>query len=88
MRRLLLRIAVSACGRPPVHAVLCARADTRLEPVVLSQAERLTLENWAKRRLTAQGPAVRACIVPACANGRNNTEVAERLDVGRGTVRR
>ncbi|MFD6461070.1 IS630 family transposase [Streptomyces roseolus] len=62
--------------------------DTRLEPGVLSQAERLTLENWAKRRSTAQGLAVRARIVLACANGWNNTVVAARLDVGRGTVRR
>ncbi|MEV6578023.1 IS630 family transposase, partial [Streptomyces sp. NPDC051582] len=43
--------------------------DTRLEPVVLSQVERLTLENWARRRSTAQGLAVRARIVLACANG-------------------
>jgi hypothetical protein len=26
--------------------------DTRLEPLVLSEAERRTLENWAKRRKT------------------------------------
>ncbi|WP_327160871.1 IS630 family transposase [Streptomyces zaomyceticus] len=62
--------------------------DTRLEPVVLSDVERLTLENWARRRSTAQGLAVRARIVPACANGWNNTVVAARLDVGRGTVSR
>jgi len=30
-------------------------ADTRLEPVALSQDERRTLENWVKRRSTAQG---------------------------------
>jgi hypothetical protein len=29
--------------------------DTRLEPLVLTQAERRTLESWAKRRKTAQG---------------------------------
>ncbi|MEW1725102.1 helix-turn-helix domain-containing protein [Streptomyces sp. NPDC093109] len=62
--------------------------DTRLEPVVLSEAERLTLENWAKRRSTAQGLAVRARTVLACANGWNSTVVAARLDVGRDTVRR
>jgi hypothetical protein len=32
--------------------------DTRLEPLVLSEAERRTLENWAKRRKTAQGLAL------------------------------
>jgi hypothetical protein len=42
-------------------------ADPRLEPLVLSQAERRTLENWAKRRKTAQGLALRARIVLACA---------------------
>jgi len=62
--------------------------DTRLEPVVLSEAERLTLESWAKRRSTAQGLAVRAHIVLACANGWNNTAVAARFGVGRDTVRR
>ncbi|MFF1570757.1 hypothetical protein ACFVY1_46820, partial [Streptomyces sp. NPDC058293] len=40
--------------------------DTRLEPVVLSEAERLTLESWSKCRSTAQGLAVRARIVLAC----------------------
>jgi transposase len=53
-------------------------ADTRLEPVVLSEAERRTLESWAKRRKTAQGLALRARIVLACAEGRNNTAVAAR----------
>ncbi|MEU6825397.1 hypothetical protein ABZ921_32665 [Streptomyces atriruber] len=43
--------------------------DTRLEPVVLSEAERLMLESWGKRRSTAQGLAVRAHIVLASANG-------------------
>ncbi|MCQ8836592.1 IS630 family transposase, partial [Streptomyces malaysiensis] len=62
--------------------------NTRLEPVVLSEAERLTLESWTKRRSTAQGLAVRARIVLACANGWNNTVVAARLGVGRDTVRR
>ncbi|MEV5978438.1 helix-turn-helix domain-containing protein [Streptomyces sp. NPDC052114] len=62
--------------------------DTRLEPVALSEAERPTLESWAKRRSTAQGLAVRARIVLACANGWNNTLVAARLGVGRDTVRR
>ncbi|MFF0363141.1 helix-turn-helix domain-containing protein [Streptomyces fungicidicus] len=42
----------------------------------------------SKRRSTVQGLAVRARIVPACANGWNNTVVAARLGVGRDTVRR
>jgi transposase len=63
-------------------------ADPRLEPLVLSQDERLTLENWVKRRSTAQGLALRARIVLACAQGGSNVAVAARLDVDRKTVRR
>jgi len=53
---------------------------------VLSEAERRTLENWAKRRKTAQGLALRARIVLACADGGSNIAVAARLRVNRGTV--
>jgi transposase len=60
-------------------------ADSRLEPLVLSDAERRTLENWAKRK-TAQGMALRARIVLACAEGRSNTAVSTRLRVSRVTV--
>jgi hypothetical protein len=57
--------------------------DTRLTPLVLSEAERRTLENWAKRRKTAQGLALRARIVLACADGGSNVAVAARLRVAR-----
>jgi transposase len=63
-------------------------ADTRLEPVVLSDDERRTLENWVKRRSTAQGLALRARIVLACADGGNNVAVAARLRIDRRTVAR
>jgi hypothetical protein len=43
--------------------------DSRLEPLVLTGDERRTLENWVKRRSTAQGLALRARIVLACAQG-------------------
>jgi transposase len=62
--------------------------DNRLEPLVLSEAERRTLENWAKRRKTAQGLALRARIVLACADGGPNIAVAARLGVSRATVRK
>jgi hypothetical protein len=55
--------------------------DTRLEPVVLSDDERRTLENWVRRRSTAQGLALRARIVLACAAGGSNVAVAARLGV-------
>ncbi len=62
--------------------------DTRLEPLVLSEVERRTLENWVKRRSTAQGLALRSRIVLACAQGGSNVAVAARLGVNRKTVRR
>jgi hypothetical protein len=43
--------------------------DPVLAPLVLSQDERHTLENWAKRRSTAQDLALRARIVLASAQG-------------------
>ena len=61
-------------------------ADTRLEPVVLSEDEQRTLENWVKRRSTAQGLALRARIVLACAEGGSNLAIAARLGVNRHTV--
>src|SRR5258707_8647849 len=63
-------------------------ADTRLEPLVLTGDERRTLENWARRRRTAQGLALRARIVLACAQGGSNVAVAARLGVSRTTVRK
>jgi hypothetical protein len=42
---------------------------SRLEPLVLSEDERRTLGNWVKRRSAAQGLALRARIVLACAQG-------------------
>ena len=63
-------------------------ADSRLEPLVLSGDERRTLENWVKRRSTAQGLALRARIALACAQGGSNTAVAARLGVSRATVRK
>jgi transposase len=62
--------------------------DNRLEPVVLTGDERRTLENWARRRSTAQGLAVRARIVLACAQGGSSLAVAARLGVNRKTVSR
>ena len=50
---------------------------------MLSEDERRTLENWVKRRSTAQGLALRARIVLACAQGGSNVAVAARLGVDR-----
>ncbi|WP_218011044.1 IS630 family transposase, partial [Herbidospora mongoliensis] len=70
------------------RGVLVGVSDNRLTPLVLSQAERSTLENWAKRRSTAQGLAMRARIVLECAEGRSILAVAARLGVARNTVSR
>src|SRR5207247_8932396 len=54
----------------------------------LGEAERRMLQGWATRRKTAQGLALRARIVLACAEGRSNTAVAARLGISRTTVRK
>jgi transposase len=57
-----------------------------LDPVVLSDEERATLERWARRPTSAQALALRCRIVLACAEGGHNNEIAERLGVSRVTV--
>src|SRR5215203_6107501 len=54
--------------------------------VALTDEERATLEGWARRRTSSQALAARCRIVLACAEGRSNTEVAQRLGVARSTV--
>ncbi|MBG0826248.1 IS630 family transposase [Planomonospora sp. ID67723] len=63
-------------------------SDPRLEPLVLTELERSTLQGWVKRRTTAQGLALRARIVLACAEGGSNMAVAGRLRIHRKTVAR
>jgi Transposase and inactivated derivatives len=57
-----------------------------LELLELSEAERAELQSLAARRTTAQGLALRARIVLACAEGGQNKTVAARLGVDRQTV--
>lgn len=52
---------------------------------MLPQDERRTLENWVKRRSTAQGLALRARIVLACTQGGSDLVIAARLGVRRNT---
>jgi len=56
--------------------------------VTISPSERTTLEQWARRRTTAQGLAQRAQIVLACAAGRSNSEIAIELRITRQTAGR
>src|SRR5260370_8655673 len=55
-------------------------------PLVLTDAERRTLQGWASRRKTAQGLAQRARIVLMCADGKSNVAVAAELGITRETV--
>src|ERR1700693_2874364 len=57
-----------------------------LDPVVLSDDERETLERWARRPKSAQALALRCRIVLACADGGHNFEVAQRLGIASVTV--
>src|SRR6266699_1262792 len=54
--------------------------------LALTPEERRTLESWVARRTTAQALALRARIVLACADGGFDIEVAQRLQINRGTV--
>src|SRR5258706_14267465 len=56
--------------------------------VTVSPSERTTLEQWARRRTTAQGLAQRAQIILACAAGRSNSEIATELRITRQTAGR
>ena len=49
------------------------------KPMLLTEDERRTLEQWARRPKTAQRLALRARIVLACADGLPNRAVAERV---------
>ena len=55
-------------------------------PLVLTGEERKTLENWTRRRKTAQALAMRSRLVLLCAEGMSNQEVARRLRVCGATV--
>ena len=54
--------------------------------LVVAPAERTRLQEWTRRRTTAQALALRARTILACAEGRGNTDVAEELGVTHQTV--
>jgi transposase len=64
------------------------RRGPQLTPLVLTDSERATLEQWTRRRTTAQALAQRARIVLACAEGGSNSQVAADERVSRPTVGR
>ena len=61
-------------------------ASPKLEPLVLSDDERRVLEEWARRRKTAQALALRSRIILACAGGAGVSAVAADLGVSRTTA--
>ena len=61
-------------------------AGRRLSRLILSADEEQRLQEWARRRTTAQALALRSRIMLACAQGATNTQVAARLQVTVQTV--
>jgi transposase len=57
-----------------------------LIPIALSEQEHGQLLQWARDRHTLRSLALRARIVLACGEGRNNREVARRLGITTQTV--
>lgn len=58
----------------------------RLKELVLSDDERMKLEQWARRPKTSQRLALRSRIVLECAAGSSNVKVAETLKITMPTV--
>jgi len=56
------------------------------KPVLLTEDERRTLEQWTRRPTTAQRLALRSRMVLACAEGLTNRAVAKRLHVSSNSV--
>jgi transposase len=63
-----------------------AMAGRQLTALVLNEAERTELKSLASRRKTAQALAMRARIVLACADGKQNKDVAAELGLTDDTV--
>jgi transposase len=56
------------------------------KPLLLTEDERRTLDQWARRPTTAQRLALRSRMVLACADGLTNRAVAKRLHVSSNSV--
>jgi transposase len=62
------------------------RTGRPIPPLTLTNAERETLERWARRAKTAQAVAQRARLILGCAAGKTNTVVAHELRLTKQTV--
>src|SRR5258705_8365535 len=65
---------------------MMARSGRPKAELVLSDVERDTLSRWTRRAKTSKAWALRARIVPACAEGSTNKDVAARLGIWPQTV--
>src|SRR5512135_456135 len=57
-----------------------------ITPISLSEQERTSLQNWARRPKSAQALAQRARTILLCADGLTNSEVATRVRWTKQTV--
>jgi transposase len=71
-----------------LHDDRVARTGRPKAELVLTDIERETLTRWARRRTSSPALALRCRIVPQCATGASNKDVAARLGVGAHTVSR
>ena len=62
------------------------RTGRPIPELILSQGERETLQNWARRPKSAQALALRARMILRCAEGLTNTQVADQMQVRKATV--
>jgi transposase len=62
------------------------RIGRPIPELVVTQSERESLQNWARRPKSAQALALRARIILACAEGKTNTEVANEFRVTKQMV--
>jgi transposase len=62
------------------------RTGRPIPVLILTEAERETLQNWARRPKSAQALALRARMILRCAEGVTNTEVARQAQVRIQTV--
>jgi transposase len=57
-----------------------------VSPIILTEDERLKLEELSRRRKTSQGMALRARVILACAQGLTNGQTAKQLKISMPTV--
>ena len=62
------------------------RTGRPMTPLVLTDDERMTLQQWTRRSKTSQALALRARIVLGCGESKTNSAVAEELRITKQTV--